>query len=82
MKQILEKQLKEVRDEYVVMRSSVYRKAILKIYDNQCSISGLKDFSRESGIKQYENKEIILPIESQFYPSVKNVREHRARFNF
>lgn len=42
VKQSIDEQPKEVRDEFVVLRSSVFRKAILEIYDNQCAISGLK----------------------------------------
>jgi len=124
------------------MRSSVFRKAILEVYDNQCSITGLKvadsknrslvdachitpfaesyndsirnglalsptfhrafdrgliaisanykvlvhpklkDFNPESGIRQYENHEILLPDENRFHPSVKHLQEHRSKFGF
>ncbi|MFC0877078.1 HNH endonuclease [Saccharicrinis sp. FJH2] len=33
---------KEEKEELIVLRGSIFRKAILEIYDNQCSISGLK----------------------------------------
>lgn len=42
VKRTIDEQPKEVRDEFVVMRSSVFRKAILEIYDHQCAVSGLK----------------------------------------
>ncbi|MCT4623233.1 MAG: HNH endonuclease [Schleiferiaceae bacterium] len=42
----------------------------------------LKDYSPEMGIKANENKEIILPNESRFYPSIKNLEQHRQRFGF
>jgi putative restriction endonuclease len=130
------------REEYVVLRSSVFRKAILEIYGNQCSVSRLKvedasrnslvdachimpfstsyndsirnglalsptfhrafdrgmialsddyrvlvhpklkDHNPEAGIRQYENREILLPAEERFYPSVGRLREHRERFGF
>lgn len=142
VKQTIDKQPKEIRDEFVVMRSSVFRKAILEVYDNQCAVTGLKvadsknrslvdachitpfadsfndsirnglalsptfhrafdlgliaisdnykilvhpklkDFNPESGIRQYENGEILLPKKNQFYPSIKHLREHRSRFGF
>lgn len=142
VKQTIDEQPKEVRDEFVVLRSSVFRKAVLEIYDNQCAVTGLKvadakkrslvdachitpfaetyndsirngialsptfhrafdrglisisanyrvlvhptlkDYSRESGIRQYENQDIILPKESRFYPSIKNFGEHRMKFGF
>lgn len=142
VKQTIDEQPKEIRDEFVVMRSSVFRKAILEVYDNQCAITGLKvadaknrslvdachitpfaesyndsirnglalsptfhrafdrgliaisdkykiivhpklkDFNPETGIKQFENKDILLPTNSEFHPSVKYFREHRSRFGF
>lgn len=142
VKQTIDEQPKEIRDEFVVMRSSVFRKAILEVYDNQCAITGLKvadaknrslvdachitpfaesyndsirnglalsptfhrafdrgliaisdkykilvhpklkDFNPESGIRQYENSEILLPEENRFHPSVKHFREHRLKFGF
>ena len=42
----------------------------------------LKDYSPESGIRQYENHEIILPNQSRFYPSPNSLQEHRQRFGF
>lgn len=142
VKQTIDEQPKEIRDEFVVIRSSVFRKAILEIYDYQCSVTGLKvadakqrplvdachimpfaetyndsirnglalsptfhrafdrgliaisdnykvlvhpklkDFNPDSGIRQYENREILLPSENQFYPSIKHFREHRSKFGF
>lgn len=132
----------EAREEIMILRSSIFRKAILEIYNNQCSVSGLKvadannnslvdachimpfaqtyndsirnglalsptfhrafdrgliavsnnykvlvhpklkDFNPDSGIRQYENQEIILPEEVKFYPSLKSLHEHRVRFGF
>lgn len=142
VKQTIDDQPKEIRDEFVVMRSSVFRKAILEVYDNQCAVTGLKvadaknrslvdachispfaetyndsirnglalsptfhrafdrgliaisdkykilvhpklkDFNPETGIRQYENSEILLPDENRFHPSVKHLREHRLKFGF
>lgn len=142
VKQTIDEQPKEIRDEFVVMRSSVFRKAILEVYDNQCAVTGLKvadaqnrslvdachitpfaetyndsirnglalsptfhrafdrgliaisdkykilvhpklkDFKPEAGIKQFENRDIFLPIHSEFHPSVKQLREHRSKFGF
>lgn len=42
----------------------------------------LRDFNPESGIRQYENSEILLPDENRFHPSVKHFREHRSKFGF
>lgn len=132
----------ELRDEYVVLRSSVFRKAILEIYDFQSFVTGLKvadekkrplvdachimpfsetykdsirnglalsptfhrafdrgiisisdkyrvlihpklkDYHPESGIKKYSNKEIILPKDSRFYPSINSLKEHRRKYGF
>ena len=130
------------REEYVVLRSTVFRKAILEIYNKQCSVSGLKvedanrnsivdachimpfsetwndsirnglalsptfhrafdrgmiavsddyrvlvhpklkDYSPEAGIRQYEQKELLLPQDERFWPSVRILREHRGRFGW
>lgn len=142
VKRQIEEQAQNSREEFVVLRSSIFRKAILELYDNQCSISGLKitdaqnrplveachiapfaesyndsirngiaisptlhrafdrgliaisdqykvivhptlnDFNPPVGIRQYENKEIILPEDSQFHPAIKHLKEHRRRFGF
>ena len=142
VKRQIEEQPKDSREEFVVLRSLVFRKAILEIYNQQCSVSGLKvadarnrslvdachimpfaesyndsirngialsptfhrafdrglisisdnykvlvhpklkDYSLDSGIRQYENQDIILPHGSQFYPSLKNLDAHRLRFGF
>jgi putative restriction endonuclease len=39
----------------------------------------LKDHKPEAGIRQYENREILLPAEERFYPSVGRLREQRRR---
>ena len=142
VKQTINDQPKEIRDEFVVMRSSVFRKAILEVYDNQCAITGLKvsdaknrslvdachitpfaesyddsirnglalsptfhrafdlgliaisdkykilvhpqlkDFNPETGIKQFDNRELYLPTNRKFHPSEKHLREHRSKFGF
>ena len=142
VKQTINEQPKEVRDEFVAARSAIFRKAILEVYDNQCAITGLKvadarnrslvdachiapfaesyndsirnglalsptfhrafdrgliaisdkykilvhpklrDFNPKTGIKQFENKDIFLPINSKFHPSEKHLREHRLKFGF
>lgn len=142
VKQTIDEQPKDIRDEFVVMRSSVFRKAILEVYDNQCAITGLKvadaknrslvdachitpfnesyndsirngmalsptfhrafdrgliaisdkykilihpqlkDFNPETGIKQFDNKDLFLPSNGKFHPSTKHLREHRSKFGF
>lgn len=142
VKQTINEQPKEVRDEFVAARSAVFRKAILEVYDNQCAVTGLKvadtknrslvdachikpfaetyndsirnglalsptfhrafdrgliaisdkykilvhpslnDFNPTSGIRQYQNHEIILPSHSQFHPALRYFRAHRHRFGF
>lgn len=142
VKQTINEQPKEVREEFVVLRSSVFRKAILEIYNNQCSVSGfkvaddknrslveachitpfaesyndsvrnglalsptfhrafdrgliaisdkykvlvhpkLKDFNPEAGIRQYDNKDIYLPQEVRFHPSLNSLQQHRKSFGF
>lgn len=132
----------EVREELIVLRSTIFRKAILEIYNNQCSVSGLKvedanrnslvdachimpfaetwndsiknglalsptfhrafdrgliaisdnytvlvhpklkDYNPGSGIRQYENQQIVLPANERFYPSLFSLSEHRKRFGF
>jgi hypothetical protein len=42
----------------------------------------LKDFKPDAGVRQYENREIYLPEIEIFYPSLKSLQEHRARFGF
>jgi len=132
----------EAREEIMILRSFIFRKAILEVYNNQCSVSGLKvedanrnslvdachitpfsetwndsirngialsptfhrafdrgliaisdnykvlvhpklkDFKPDSGIRQYENREILLPKEERFFPSLKNLYQHRVKFGF
>ena len=42
----------------------------------------LKDCNPMVGIRQYENKAILLPTNEQFYPSLHRLAEHRARFGY
>jgi putative restriction endonuclease len=132
----------ENREEFIYLRSSIFRKAILDIYGRQCSITGLKvedannnslvdachiipfsesyndsirnglalsptfhrafdrgliavsddyrilihpnlkDYHPESGIRQFEKKQLNLPRDKKFYPSHSSLQEHRNRFGF
>lgn len=70
IKQSIEEQPKEVRDEFVVLRSSVFRKAILEIYDNQCAVSGLK-------VADAKNRSLvdachITPFMESYNDSIRN----------
>lgn len=133
---------KELKDEILILRSTIFRKAILEVYDNQCSVSGLKvedasrrslvdachiipfsekyndsikngialsptfhrafdrgilsisdnyrilihrglkDFNPESGIRKFDNKQIILPDNELYWPSLSNLKEHRIKYGF
>jgi putative restriction endonuclease len=42
----------------------------------------LKDFKPGSGIRQYENREIYLPVNEKFYPSNYSLLEHRKKFGY
>jgi len=42
----------------------------------------LKDYNPAAGIRQYLGKTILLPLEEQFYPSLKRLAEHRAKFGY
>lgn len=132
----------EAREEFVILRSTIFRKAILEVYNNQCSVSGLKvedanrnslvdachimpfaqtfndsirnglalsptfhrafdrgliaisynykvlvhpklkDYKPDSGIRQFENREIYLPANEKFFPSLIQLHEHRKRFGY
>jgi len=70
VKQTIDDQPKEVRDEFVVMRSSVFRKAIIEIYDNQCAITGLK-------VSDAKNRSLvdachITPFAESYNDSIRN----------
>lgn len=142
VKQILTEKPKEVKEEELVLRSSIFRKAVKQIYNQKCAITGLKidfsstmsmvdachiipfaetqddtitngialsptihrafdrgmvaisddytilihknvrDYSPVNGLVQYQNKEIYLPKDEQFYPSLIRIKEHRDRFSF
>jgi putative restriction endonuclease len=41
VKRQIEEQHTDAREEYVVLRSSVFRKAIMQVYEYQCAITGL-----------------------------------------
>lgn len=132
----------ESKEEEMILRNYLFRKAVLETYNNQCAISGLKiessnemllvdacqivpftqtsdnsirngialsptlhrafdngllaidnnyrilipgklkDYNPAAGIRQYLGKTILLPLEEQFYPSLKRLAEHRARFGY
>jgi len=42
----------------------------------------LKDCNPKAGIRQYENKTLLLPTNEQFYPSLHRLAEHRERFGY
>jgi putative restriction endonuclease len=69
IRQILEVPI-EVREEFIVLRSTIFRKAILEIYNNQCSVSGLKveDANRNSLVDACH----ILPFAETYNDSIKN----------
>ena len=60
----------EVREELIVLRSTIFRKAILEIYNNQCSVSGLKveDANRNSLVDACH----IMPFAETYNDSIKN----------
>lgn len=142
VRQILTEKPKEVKEEELVLRSSIFRKAVKQIYNQQCAITGLKidfsstmsmvdachivpfaethddtitngialsptihrafdrgmlaisddytilihknvrDYSPVNGLSQFQHKEIYLPKDEQFYPSLSRLQEHRFRFSF
>ena len=61
---------KESREEFVFLRSSVFRKAILEIYDRQCSVTGLKveDANRNSLVDACH----IMPFAETYNDSIRN----------
>jgi hypothetical protein len=42
----------------------------------------LTRYNQSSGIRQYENKELHLPGDEEFYSSVKSLSKHRGRFGW
>ncbi|HCE57450.1 MAG TPA: HNH endonuclease [Prolixibacteraceae bacterium] len=60
----------EVREELIVLRSTIFRKAILEVYNNQCSVSGLKveDENRNSLVDACH----IMPFGETYNDSIKN----------
>ncbi|MEA3447516.1 MAG: hypothetical protein U9Q98_03570 [Bacteroidota bacterium] len=42
VKRQIEEKHTDAREEYVVLRSSVFRKAIIRTYDYQCAVTGLR----------------------------------------
>ena len=61
---------KESREEFMFLRSSVFRKAILEIYDRQCSVTGLKveDANRNSLVDACH----IMPFAETYNDSIRN----------
>jgi putative restriction endonuclease len=132
----------ESKEEILILRSSIFRRIILGLYNNQCSVSGLKvgdinrtsmvdachiipfsetnndsvrngialsptfhrafdrgiiavsdnytvmvnaklkDYKPESGIRQYENQKIYLPVDERYWPSPESLSLHRKKFGF
>lgn len=60
----------ENREEFVYLRSSVFRKAILDIYDRQCSVTGLKveDLNNNSLVEACH----IIPFSESYNDSIRN----------
>ena len=60
----------EIREEFIVLRSTIFRKAILEVYNNQCSVSGLKveDANRNSLVDACH----IIPFAETYNDSIKN----------
>ncbi|WP_163322653.1 HNH endonuclease [Draconibacterium mangrovi] len=70
VKQTINEQPKEVRDEFVAARSAVFRKAILEVYENQCAITGLK-------VADAKNRSLvdachITPFAESYNDSIRN----------
>jgi putative restriction endonuclease len=61
-----------------------FDRGLIAISDNYTVLvhPKLKDFKPDSGIRQYENREIYLPGDERFYPSIKSLHEHRVRFGY
>jgi len=132
----------EAIEEERILRSHIFRKAVLYVYDKQCAISGLKiesskqtllvdachivpfaktyddtihngialsptfhrafdsgliaisnnfkvlvhsqlkDLNPSVGLRQYEQKPILLPKDEKFYPSLDRLEAHRIRFGY
>ena len=140
--QQLKEETAEAIEEERILRSHIFRKAVLHVYDKQCAISGLKiesskqtllvdachivpfsktyddtihngialsptfhrafdsglvaisadykilvhsqlkDYNPLAGIRQFENKPILLPKEEKFNPSLDRLEAHRIRFGY
>lgn len=70
VKRQIEEQPKDSREEFVVLRSSVFRKAILEIYGGQCSVSGLQ-------VADAKNRALldachITPFAESYNDSIRN----------
>ncbi|TKG94678.1 HNH endonuclease [Puteibacter caeruleilacunae] len=42
----------------------------------------MKDYNPDVGIEQYSNKQILLPSDDRFYPSLEKLKHHRTSFGF
>lgn len=70
VKRQIEEQSIEAREEFMVLRSFVFRKAILEIYNNQCAVSGLK-------VADVKNRSLvdachIMPFAESYNDSIRN----------
>jgi putative restriction endonuclease len=141
VQQFKEETLEAIEEERI-LRSHIFRKAVLHVYDKQCAISGLKiesskqtilvdachivpfaktyddtihngialsptfhrafdsgliaisenykilvhsqlkDFNPSAGLRQYEQKPILLPKDEKFYPSLDRLEAHRISFGY
>lgn len=70
VKRQIEAQPIDAREEVMTLRSSVFRKAILEIYNNQCAVSGLK-------VADAKNRSLvdachIMPFAETYNDSIRN----------
>lgn len=70
VKHQIEEQAIDAREEFVILRSSVFRKTILEIYNNQCAVSGLKvaDLKNRSLVDACH----IMPFAESYNDSIRN----------
>jgi len=58
------------REEEIILRSYIFKTAVLDLYEHRCSVSGLK----------IEMPGPVLPRNEQFHPSKERLRKHLMRF--
>ncbi len=70
VKRQIEEKHTDAREEYVVLRSSVFRKAIVKIYNYQCAVTGLKVMDKRN--RPLLEAAHISPFSETYNDSVRN----------